>query len=134
MKKSKKELVEARLKKSEEALAMALMGAEKKYWNSSASALYYSCYYLVHALFAEYEIDAHTHAGTKTLFSSEFIKQNIIEERWGKLLSNLFRYRQDADYGDFPIINESIIVPLIPEVKEFDKIVRHLLSQKNKSL
>jgi uncharacterized protein (UPF0332 family) len=130
MKKSKKELVEARLKKSEEALNMAVFAAEKKYWNSSASALYYSCFYLVHALFAEYEIDAHTHSGTKTLFGSEFIKQNIIEERWGKLLSHLFKYRQDADYGDFPIIKESNIVPLISEIKEFDTIVRHLLAQK----
>lgn len=80
MKKSKNELVEARLKKSEEALNMAVFAAEKKYWNSSASRLYYSCFYLVQALFAEYEIDAHTHTGTKALFGSEFIKQNIIED------------------------------------------------------
>ena len=109
MKKSKNELVGARLKKSKEALDMAVFAAEKKYWNSSASSLYYSCFYLIHALFAEYEIDTHTHSGTKTLFGSEFIKQNIIEERWGKLLSNLFRYRKDADYGDFPITKENDI-------------------------
>jgi uncharacterized protein (UPF0332 family) len=130
MKKSKKDLVEARLKKSEEAFNMAMIAMEKKYWNSSASALYYTFFYLVHALFAEYEIDAHTHSGTKTLFGSEFIKQNIIEERWGKLLSKLFKYRQDADYGDFTILNENNIVPLISEIKEFNTLIRQLLAQK----
>ncbi|MDQ3843397.1 MAG: HEPN domain-containing protein [Bacteroidota bacterium] len=107
---------------------MAQLAIKNNYWNSAASEFYYACFYLIQVLVAEYEIIANTHAGVKTLFGFHFIKEDKLEDRWGKLLTGLFNYRQAADYGDFITLSEQDILPLMNEVQEFDKIIRNLLA------
>ena len=124
-----KDLVLFRLGRADEALDLAIVSVEKKYWNSAASELYYTCFYLINALFANHNIQSSTHSGAKTLFALHFIKKGIIEIKWGRLLQTLFDKRQEGDYGDFMLLEEDEIAPLVEEVQEFKKLIYQLLDQ-----
>jgi uncharacterized protein (UPF0332 family) len=46
----------------------------------------------------------------------------------GKLLSKLFDLRQDGDYGDFIIIKEEEISPLVKDAEEFMKVIEEMIA------
>ena len=104
-------LIEFRLGRAEEAFDLAKISVQKKYWNSAASELYYTCFYLILALFAKHNIQSTTHSGAKILFALHFIKENKMDVRWGRLLQTLFDKRQEGDYGDFMLLQENEIMP-----------------------
>jgi uncharacterized protein (UPF0332 family) len=124
----KKELIIYRLNRAKESFAMASIAASKKYWNSAASELYYTCYYCVIALFAKNDIKTSTHSGVRTKLGLNFIKENKLDVRWGKFLSKLFDLRQDGDYGDFMVLREEEISPLVMEAEEFMKLIESMIS------
>jgi uncharacterized protein (UPF0332 family) len=80
MKADKQELIRAQLSRAEEAYTMATLAIEAKFWNSAASELYYTCFYLIRALFSLHDIQAQTHSGVKSLFALKFIKEQHIEK------------------------------------------------------
>jgi uncharacterized protein (UPF0332 family) len=63
-------------------------------------------------LFAKHNIHTHTHSGVKTVFGLRFIKEGLIDAKWGKSLNNLFDLRQEGDYGDFAILTADDILPM----------------------
>lgn len=129
MKAGKQDLIDLELMRSKEAFTMAEMAIEAEFWNSAAGELYYACFYLIQALFRANDVQAHTHTGLKSLFSSRFIKEKALDEKWGKLLAKLFQYRQRGSYGDYGVGKETIL-PLINDVNEFKKIVSGIIEQK----
>ncbi len=130
MSNTKEELITYRLNRAKESFAMASIAASKKYWNSAASELYYSCYYCVIALFAKNDIKTSTHSGVRTILGLNFIKENKLDYRWGKFLSKLFDLRQEGDYGDFMILREEEILPLVNEADEFMKLIESMIFNK----
>lgn len=112
---------------ADESFDLAKIAIEKKYWNSVASRLYYTCFYLIIALFAKHNITTHTHKGVKAVFGLQFIKEGKIEAKWGKLFTVLFNTRQMGDYGDFAYLTEEEILPLLKEVEEFRVMILKLV-------
>ena len=47
------------------------------------------------------------------------MKTGKIDKKYGKLFAKLFDYRQKRDYGDLFDYNESTVLPLIHQVKDF---------------
>jgi uncharacterized protein (UPF0332 family) len=123
------ELVKFRLTKASESFKMASYATEQKYWNAVASELYYTCYYLVIALFAKNGIKTSTHTGVRTELGAKFIKKGILEPKWGKLIALLFNLRQKGDYEDFVFLTEKEVAPLVTEVEKFEVIIRQMLHE-----
>ncbi len=48
-------LIAARLDKAEEAFDLAKLAIEKSYWISATNRLYYTCFYLITALFVKHK-------------------------------------------------------------------------------
>ena len=80
---SNSDKINSRLSKSREAFDVAILSLENRYLNTAVSRLYYTCFHLVTALFAKYDIVTYTHNGVKTVFSKSFIKDKKIEPKWG---------------------------------------------------
>ena len=134
MKRSKQDFIEAQLTRAEEAFTMARLAIEARLWNSAANELYYACFYLIQTLFSSNDLHAHTHSGIRTLFSSKFIKENKLDEKYGKLFTKLFERRQEGNYGDNKLTEDNIL-PLINEIEEFKtKILALLENSGNKNM
>lgn len=123
MKRSKSDLIKQYLNRADESLDVARLCIEKQYWNTAASNLYYTAFYLIQALFAEHDIETSTHSGVKTLFSLKFIREKKLEERRGKLLLKLFDFRQEGDYGNFMRLQSDDVIPHVQEVQEFRSVI-----------
>ena len=127
MNRTKEDLIQYRLQKANETFDRAKFSISKKYWNAAASELYYTCFYLVLALFAKNDLNASTHKAVNSLFALHFIKEGKAEVKWGRLVKVLFDKRQKGDYGDFMFLTEEEVVPLVSEVEDFFVIINKLL-------
>ncbi|MCX6234511.1 MAG: HEPN domain-containing protein, partial [Bacteroidetes bacterium] len=64
-------------------------------------------------------IETLSHDGARTQFGLHYIKSGKIDKKYGKLFTKLFDFRQKGDYGDLYDYDESIVLPLIDQVKDF---------------
>ena len=80
MNRTKEDLIEYRLQKANKTFEIAKFSISKKYWNAAASELYYTCFYLVLALFAKNDLNTSTHKAVNSLFGLHFIKEGKAEQ------------------------------------------------------
>lgn len=124
MKRSKDDLIKYRIQRAYESLNEAKLLAENQYWNTVANRLYYSCFYMVNALFSKCDILSKSHSGIKTEFHRSFVKKGIFKKDLGRLYSELFDKRQEGDYQDFYTLNKEDVEPFIRRVEEFINSLR----------
>ena len=115
----KDDLVKYRLERAKETLEAAQLLIESKRWNSAINRLYYSAFYAVIALLLNENHKTTTHNGVKSIFSEQFIKNNIISQEFGKKYSQLFTWRQKGDYADLFDFTEEKVLPYYDFVKKF---------------
>lgn len=116
---NRNDYIRYRLSRANESLNDALLLIQNNKWNSAINRLYYACFYAVVALLLSKDIETQTHDGARTQLSSRFIKEGLLNKRFGKLYSKLFDYRQKGDYGDLYDHTQETVKPLVEPVREF---------------
>ncbi|GAB4326485.1 MAG: HEPN domain-containing protein [Bacteroidales bacterium] len=119
----RKEYVIYRIKSAHKTYNAAKVLAENGFWNSAVNRLYYSVFYAVNALLVANEIITKSHSATKGQFSLHFVKTGKIDRKYGKLLSDLFDWRQKGDYENIFDYNESSVKSLFEPVKEMIELI-----------
>ena len=124
----RKILVEYRIEKANQSIEQVKGVVSLQYWNIAANRLYYSAYYACSALLISRGIEASTHKGVIRMISYKFIKDGLLPTRDAELLGRLFSMRQTGDYEDLMDWEKEDILPLIPEVEDFIKRIKSLLT------
>jgi len=75
-------------------------------------------FYAVNALLVLNDIQTKSHSSTKSQFSQHFIKTEIFEKKYGRLLSELFDWRQKGDYDNIFDYDNDSVKPLFEPVQE----------------
>ena len=68
------------------------------YVETAANRLYYAAYYAVSALLISYKYEVSTHNGVIQMFGKVFLRNNIIDKKYGKIFNQLFSLRLTGDY------------------------------------
>ncbi|HBE41936.1 MAG TPA: hypothetical protein DDW27_12160 [Bacteroidales bacterium] len=92
--------------------------AQNGFWNSAINRLYYAIFYAVNALLVLNEIDSQTHSGMRNQFSKYFIKTGKLDKKYGKLLVQLYDWRQQGDYDNLIDFSEETVNQLFKPVNE----------------
>jgi len=124
-----KDYITYRISKSHEIFDDAVLLSNNERWNSCMNRLYYSSYYLASALLFKNKIKAETHNGVKTQLFLHFIKNNLLDTKYGKLYSHLFAWRQEADYSDFIDFEKETVLPIIKEVRNLNTELLRLIQE-----
>jgi len=112
------EYVKYRIETAYKTLEAAKVLANNGFWNSSVNRLYYALFYAVNALLVLNEIPTKSHSATKSQFSMHFIKTGRLDKKYGRLLSQLFDWRQKGDYENIFDYEKEVVEPLFDPVKE----------------
>jgi uncharacterized protein (UPF0332 family) len=112
------EYVNYRIETAYQTFEAAKMLSDNGFWNSAVNRLYYSLFYAVNALLVSNEIQTKSHSSTKSQFSLHFIKTGKLDKKYGRLLSELFDWRQKGDYENIFDYKQDAVLPLFPQVRE----------------
>ncbi len=104
--------------------------ADNGFWNSAINRLYYAAFYAVNALLVHSGINSSSHSGLRSQFSLHFIKTGKLEKKFGRLLSELYDWRQKGDYDNIFDYDEETVNPLFAKVQEMISRIEKEIEQK----
>lgn len=121
------EVVRYRLEKANRTYKEAVGSIKNGYVETAANRLYYAAYYAVSALLISYKYEASTHNGVIQMFGKAFLKNNIIDKKYGKIFNQLFSLRLTGDYEDRHILDmKTEVLPLVEPAKELIDLVSEM--------
>lgn len=113
------EVVRYRIEKAYRAYKEAVGSIESGFVETAANRLYYAAYYAVSALLIAFQYEANTHNGVIQMFGMAFLRNNIVEKKYGRIYNQLFSLRLTGDYEDRHILDMSTeVMPLVEPAKE----------------
>lgn len=97
----KQEHIKARMRIARDKLQVARDLLEKGHYNDVISRAYYAMFYASKALLLALGEDPHKHTGVVSLYGQRIVKIGLTDPKYGVLLSDAKKLREDADYGVF---------------------------------
>lgn len=88
-----------------------------------------ACYYAASALMLEYNLEASTHNGIKSMIGLNFVRTGLLESKYGRIYQQLFENRQSGDYEDFVYCDLEMFNSLYPQAVEFVDRINQLISK-----
>ena len=123
--------IQNRIETAYKTLDAAKVLAENGFWNSAVNRLYYSVFYAVNAILVKNGIITQSHSGVKSQFSLHFIKTGKLDKKYGKLLAELYDWRQKGDYVNLFDYDSESVLPLfdlvIDMIEQIEKETKNTL-------
>ena len=119
----KTEYVKYRIETAHKTYEAAKVLADNEFWNSAVNRLYYALFYAVNALLVLNDIQVKSHSSSKSKFSQLFVKTGKFDKKYGRLLSELFDWRQKGDYDNVYDYDKESVEPLFFPVKEMINLI-----------
>ena len=94
----RKERIEAEIDRAKEALTAAKNLLEDGLFADSISRAYYAIFHAARAVLLTKEIDPDTHNVAISMFGLHFVKNGLIEERFGRIFNEAKDARELGDY------------------------------------
>lgn len=124
------ELSKYRLNKAFDDLDVAEIMLEKNKLAQSVNRSYYSIFHATRAILALDKFDSKKHSGIIAYFNKNYIKENIIEEKYGQMLMQAEQIRRKSDYDDFYIVSKEQAQLQFENAKMFVLNTRDFLNKK----
>lgn len=130
----KSEYINYRLKTAYNTYDAAKVLSDNGFWNSTVNRLYYALFYAVNALLINNNITTKSHSATKSQFSQYFIKTGILDIKYGKLLSELYDWRQKGDYDNIFDYEADSVMPLFERVLEMIQVIEKEINKSGEKI
>ena len=121
----RKEYVRYRIESARKTFEAEIVLADNGFWNSAVNRLYYAVFYAVNALLVLHEIQTKSHSASKSQFSLHFVKTGKFDKKYGRLLAELFDWRQKGDYENIFDYDSDSVQPLFLPVEEFISLIEN---------
>jgi uncharacterized protein (UPF0332 family)/predicted nucleotidyltransferase len=127
--KNRNEHISVRMDLAEGKLAQAESLLRDGFYNGVVSASYYAMFYASKAILLSLGEDPHKHKGVVSMFGDKIVKVGLSDPKYGKLLSNAKKLREDADYEDYFRASSEQAKESIQTAKEFLEEARLILER-----
>ena len=129
----RKLLVEYEVEKAHKLIDQFSILENAELWDTLANRVYYAVFHAVTALLIKNGLHAGSHQGVSVLFNKHFVKENLVDEKYGRLLARLENMREKSDYTCLFETTKEEVMPLIPQAKEMIIIIENLINSNKES-
>ena len=122
-----REKIDSGINKAEEFYDDAVLLIENNRFTSATTRAYYSMFKIVQVLLLSQNLFTKTHKGLQIKFQEHFIKPQIFDRRYSRILISAYELRQLSDYDNAIEISEEDAHALLKDARELiDTIKKHL--------
>jgi uncharacterized protein (UPF0332 family) len=115
----KTDLVQLRMKQAHETIDDVEFLIRNERLSLAINRIYYGMFYSLLALAIQFDFKTSKHAQLIGWFNKEFIKNQMIESRFSKMVQSAYHARSDGDYGVFNEFSKEETLIRFDEMKEF---------------
>lgn len=113
--------------KSRETIGKVEFLIEHNELSLAVNRIYYGIYYILSALAVKYQFKTSKHAQLIGWFNKRFVKEGIVDNRYGKLIRKAFENRMEGDYGLFFDLSKEEVEQSFEEMKEVIAEIQRLI-------
>lgn len=124
---SKQDIIRLKTGRARRALAEASNLIEHNFYHAAVSRLYYACFYATSALLCQKDIFVKSHSGVRQMLGMHYISTSQMSLASGQFYSELFNFRQHADYDDFADPDPELVKEFLTKATEFVSEAQHIL-------
>ncbi len=117
--KDRESLIQYRIEQANETILDVELLLENKRLRSAINRIYYGMFYILLALGTKHQFETSKHAQLLGWFNKNFIHKGLIDSRYGKIINKAFNRRTKGDYDTFVDFEESIVIEMFNEMKDF---------------
>lgn len=129
----RKLLVEFEIEKAHKLIEQFTILENAELWDTLANRVYYAVFHAVTALLIMNGLHAGSHQGVSVLFNKHFVKENLVDEKYGRFLARLENMREKSDYTCLFETTKEEVMPMIPQAKEMISIIENLINSNKNS-
>jgi uncharacterized protein (UPF0332 family) len=122
-------LIDHRLKKADELSSEIQIHINNGHYNTAVNRIYYSLFYALSALALKKAFTTTKHQQLIGWFNRDFIKEKLIDQKYGKILNTAFEMRTKGDYDDFIKYDKIEVEKIFEEMKDFILMIKRLLDK-----
>ena len=127
LERTRKELSQHRLQKAQEMLTTARRDWDAQDYASANNRAYYCIFHSMRAVLALDGEDYKKHSAVISRFTLNYLKTEVFDRKYGKLISNASLIRNRSDYEDFYICSIADTEALISGAASFyDDVCKYL--------
>jgi len=123
----RKSLIENYIQKSLATIDQVDFLIENSQFSLAVNRIYYSIYYILSALALKNSFITSKHAQLIGWFNKMFIKENIIDKKYSKLIQKAFDNRMEGDYDVYANFIKDEVGQSFEEMKEVVSEIRKFL-------
>ncbi len=125
--KDREELIKYNIERANKAINDVEFLIENQKYHLATNRIYYGIYYILSALALKHFFQTSKHTQLIGWFNKNFVKNGILEKRFGKYIQNAFEQRMEGDYGTFVNFEKEEIDNSLKEMKEVINRIIELL-------
>ena len=122
-------LCKARLEKASKFVNEANQTLDLKMYEAAANRSYYAIFHSMRAVLALDGVDFKKHSGVIQYFQKEYIKTEIFEKEYSRIIKRAFDLRVESDYEDFYIISHEDVESQVDASIRFYQAVEEYVSK-----
>lgn len=123
--------IEEELAHSRESMEAAKVLIKADLYRESVPKIYYCLFHAIKALLFSVGLETKTHEGTSRLFSLHFIKTNIFPVEMSHFLSQMMKYKHEADYYSEYVFRKEDCEDWLRKLERFCKEIEIYLKKLN---
>lgn len=125
--------IQSYLNRAQQDLLAAEQILQDGFYHVTVTRAYYAMFYAAQALLISRSVRRHRHAGVLSAFSEHFIKTELIETEYAKILANAFNARLGSDYDVMYSVDPATAKGVLQDAQKFiDRVKDHLDQMGNK--
>ena len=123
------DLSKYRMEKAKEDLSAAELLLKNNHFAQSLNRSYYANFHAVRSLLAYDKFDSKTHSGVISYFNRNYVKNDRIDKKYSKILTNSQRIRTKSDYDDLYVADKETAEKQLESAKEFISFIESYIEQ-----
>lgn len=96
--------------------------------STAVNRIYYGIFYLLTALALKKGFSTSKHMQLISWFNNTFVREKIVDQRYGKIIRNIFEQRSKADYDVLATFSKEQVENLFADMKDSVKKIKELLN------
>lgn len=95
----------------------------------AVNRIYYGAFYILSALALKYQFQTASHQELIGWFNKEFVKEELIDRKYGRFVHKAYDKRSKADYADYVEFEKEEVLAMFNEMKDFLEEIEKLIKR-----
>lgn len=122
-------LIKYRIEQAHEAIEDAELAINHNKLKMAVNRIYYGMFYILAALALKYKFKTSKHQSMIGWFNKNFVKDKIIDRKYGTIIRDAFNNRSDGDYGAFIKFVKTDVLKSFEDMKDFIATIEEYINR-----